>query len=88
MYELFLEEVPLLTGLEVYERSKIADALESVQFQDGECVIKQGDSGDAFYIVESGEAKVTQFDDKGVEQVLTTLKKGQYFGGMLSFPFR
>jgi cAMP-dependent protein kinase regulator len=80
MYEQFLEEVPLLASLESYERHKIADALESVTFKDGEVVIRQGDVGDNFYIIESGEAKVTQFDDKGVEQVLKQLTKGQYFG--------
>jgi len=80
MYEQFLEEVPLLKGLEAYERSKIADALESLMFDDGQTVMKQGDVGDCFYIIESGEAKCTQFDDKGIEQHLLTYKKGQYFG--------
>ncbi|KAJ3271141.1 hypothetical protein HDV01_006999 [Terramyces sp. JEL0728] len=81
MYERFLEELPLLTSLEAYERHKIADALESVTFSDGEYVIKQGDVGDSFFIVESGEANVTQFDDNGVEHALHSLKKGDYFGG-------
>lgn len=60
MYESFLEEVPLLVSLEPYERHKIADALESVSFEDGEVVIRQGDSGDSFYIIESGEARVVK----------------------------
>ncbi|KAJ3305503.1 hypothetical protein HDV03_001369 [Kappamyces sp. JEL0829] len=82
MYERFLEELPLLTNLEAYERHKIADALESATFNDGEVVIKQGDAGDAFYIIESGEAAVTQMDDSGVEHVMHGLKKGDYFGGL------
>ena len=41
-YEAFLEEVPLLAGLEPYERIKIADALESVAYPDGAVIIKQG----------------------------------------------
>jgi cAMP-dependent protein kinase regulator len=60
MYEAFLEEVPLLVSLEPYERHKIADALESVSFEDGEEVIRQGDVGESFYIVESGEARVVK----------------------------
>jgi cAMP-dependent protein kinase regulator len=82
MYERFLEDLPLLTSLEPYERHKIADALESVSFNDGEVVIKQGDVGDAFYIVEAGEAVVTQTDNNGVEHVMHDLKKGDYFGGI------
>jgi CRP-like cAMP-binding protein len=54
---------------------------ESATFDDGNVVIKQGDSGDAFYIIESGEATVTQTDDKEVEHTIKCLKKGDYFGG-------
>lgn len=81
MYEEFLETVPLLMSLEPYERHKIADALESVYFNDGETVIKQGDQGDNFFIVESGEATVTKCNDEGVEFAMPGLKPGQYFGG-------
>ncbi|KAJ3294636.1 hypothetical protein HK104_003454 [Borealophlyctis nickersoniae] len=80
MYEAFLEEVPLLMSLEPYERHKIADALESVTFNDSEVVIRQGDVGDAFYIIESGEARVTRTDENGIEHEMPGLKKGDYFG--------
>ena len=85
MYERFLEELPLLTSLEPYERHKIADALEPATFKDGEVVIKQGDAGDAFYILEAGEATVSQTDNNGVEHIMHTLKKGDYFGGTLIY---
>ncbi|KAJ3205661.1 hypothetical protein HDU67_008715 [Dinochytrium kinnereticum] len=80
MYESFLEEVPLLVSLEAYERHKIADALESVVFGDGEVVIRQGDLGENFYIIESGEARVSQLDSDGVEHELPGLERGHYFG--------
>ncbi|KAI8915982.1 cyclic nucleotide-binding-like protein [Gorgonomyces haynaldii] len=80
MYEEFLEEVSLLKSLEPYERHKIADALDTLTFNDGDVVIRQGDVGDAFYIIESGEAEVTQTDDNGVEHQMHGLKKGDYFG--------
>lgn len=80
MYEIFLEEVPLLQSLEPYERHKIADALESVTYNDGEIVIKQGDVGENFYLMESGEATVLQEDDQGVVREISTLHKGEYFG--------
>eukprot|EP00158_Paraphelidium_tribonemae_P001190 Partr_v1_DN24090_c0_g1_i1_m34665 putative protein kinase, cAMP-dependent, regulatory, type len=80
MYEAFLEEVPLLSSLEGYERSKIADALESCVFESGEVVIRQGEQGDTFYIIESGDAVIKQIDDNGVEQTLPPIGKGDYFG--------
>ncbi|KAF9182715.1 hypothetical protein BGZ51_004481 [Haplosporangium sp. Z 767] len=80
MYEEFLETVPLLVSLEPYERHKIADALESVYFDDGQVVVKQGDQGDNFFIIESGQATVTKCNDEGVEFPMPGLGPGQYFG--------
>ena len=81
MYENFLEDVPLLEFLEPYERAKIADALETSTFNEGDVIIKQGDPGDCFYMVESGEADVYQTDVQGGNHYMMTLKKGSYFGG-------
>ncbi|KAM0252919.1 hypothetical protein ACHAP5_000782 [Fusarium lateritium] len=77
MYESFLEEVPLLSSLNPYERSKIADALETKKFAPGEVIIKEGDPGHAFYLLESGEADayIGQSDNK-----VRHYKKGDYFG--------
>ncbi|KAF4961993.1 hypothetical protein FSARC_9899 [Fusarium sarcochroum] len=77
MYESFLEEVPLLASLNPYERSKIADALETRKFTAGEIIIKEGDPGHAFYLLESGEADayIGQSDNK-----VRHYKKGDYFG--------
>ena len=82
LYESFLEEVPILMSLEAYERHKISDALESVAFNDGDVIIKQGDVGDAFYILESGEVGVTLIDEKGEAHEFPELQRGSYFGGM------
>ena len=82
MYESFLEEVPILISLEPYERFKIADALESATYNEGDVVIKQGDSGDDFFIIESGEAECSQLDESGNSFSVLQLKKGDYFGGI------
>ncbi|KAI8375561.1 cyclic nucleotide-binding-like protein [Blakeslea trispora] len=80
MYESFLEEVALLKSLEPYERHKIADALESVYFNDGEHIILQGDVGDQFYIIESGSAAFYKVDAQGDQQEVNQLERGSYFG--------
>ncbi|KAI8976196.1 cyclic nucleotide-binding-like protein [Pilobolus umbonatus] len=80
MYESFLEEVPLLKSLEPYERHKIADALESVYFSDGEEIILQGDVGDQFYLIEAGHASVHKTDENGERQEVNQLTRGSYFG--------
>ncbi|KAL7313858.1 hypothetical protein PS15m_007545 [Mucor circinelloides] len=80
MYERFLEEVPIFKSLEIYERHKIADALESVSFNDKEIVINEGDSGDNFYLIESGEATFYKKLPDGTQQEVMIGKKGDYFG--------
>lgn len=77
MYESFLEEVPLLASLTPYERSKIADALDSQKFPARSTIIRQGDPGEAFYILESGEAEAYK---DGVDGPVTAYTKGDYFG--------
>lgn len=77
LYESFLEEVEILSTLTKYERSKIADALDTKKFPAGTTIIKEGDAGEAFYLLESGEAEA--FKD-GVDGPVKHYKKGDYFG--------
>ena len=78
MYESFLEEVPLLSSLTPYERSKIADALETQKFPANTTIIKEGDIGEAFYLLESGSAAVYKREQG--DNIITTYHKGDYFG--------
>ncbi|ORX62918.1 cAMP dependent protein kinase regulatory subunit [Hesseltinella vesiculosa] len=80
MYESFLTNVPILASLAAYERYKIADALESVTFEEGETVIEQGSVGNNFYLIESGEAVCYRLDDQGAQTQVNELAKGGYFG--------
>jgi cAMP-dependent protein kinase regulator len=89
MYEQFLASVTLLSSLEPEERSKIADALVSTVYMDGQAVVRQGDVGDTFFFVEEGEATVTKMQpgDDGEMKEITVglLQKGDYFGGACNF---
>ncbi|KAJ1951804.1 hypothetical protein EC988_003897, partial [Linderina pennispora] len=67
-------------SLEPYERQKIADALESITFNDGDVVVRQGDKGDAFYLIEQGTVRVIKADQDGVEREYPSLDQGGYFG--------
>ncbi|KAJ5683912.1 cAMP-dependent protein kinase regulatory subunit [Penicillium maclennaniae] len=75
MYEAFLEEVPLLSSLKPYERAKIADALDTIKFPAGATIIAEGDPGDAFYLLESGEAEALK-NGASVKEY----HRGDYFG--------
>ena len=77
MHEAFLDQVPLLNPLEPYERSKIADALETTKYPAGSIIIEEGDVGDKFYLLESGKAEARK---RGVDRPVTLYGKGDYFG--------
>lgn len=77
MYEGFLEEVPLLSSLTPYERSKIADALESQKFPAGHTIIREGDPGHSFYLLEAGEAVAYR---SGNDTPVKEYQKGDFFG--------
>lgn len=77
LYESFLARVPLLETLLPYERSIIADALEPRTYRDGDLLIRQGEKGDNFFILERGKVVVTK-GDPPVE--VKTYGEGDYFG--------
>lgn len=81
-YQIFLESVPMLRSLEPYELMNLADGLQRRMFGDMECIIKQGDKADAFYIVEEGTVCITKEDPhhRGNSVRLSTCGKGSYFG--------
>ena len=77
MYENFLQDVSLFKDLQPYERSKIADALDTRKYPAGTHIINEGDPGDSFYILETGEAEAVK---RGSSQPLKQYKRGDYFG--------
>lgn len=59
-YENFLKSVTILANLDAYEISMISDALKTCSYKENDFVIKEGEIGDVFYIVEEGEAVATK----------------------------
>lgn len=74
-YDAFLSKVPLLSSMDAYERSQLADALKNEAFSDGQSVVMQGDVGNKFYIVEEGKAYATKDGIRVMEY-----SAGDYFG--------
>jgi len=70
-----LNEVPSLKELTPNQINIVAGALREVSYEDGDEIIKQGDIGDVFYIISSGNVDVNVNGD-----VVAKLVAGQFFG--------
>jgi CRP-like cAMP-binding protein len=75
----FLEKVALMKRLPKDQYPVVAANLVAQDFKPNETIIKQGDDGQEFFVIRSGEAKVT-VDADGTSTVVATLKAGDYFG--------
>jgi putative peptide zinc metalloprotease protein len=74
-----LNRVAFLTPLPQDARLQIAQRLAPVRVRAGDAVFRQGDRGDAFYLIQRGQADVVAVRN-GEGRVLTRLDAGEYFG--------
>jgi CRP-like cAMP-binding protein len=72
--------VPLFVSVRDEELDNIANHLKLERFPAGEVIIREGEVGDKFYILERGKATVWRLDNNQVEQKIDEKGPGQYFG--------
>ena len=76
-----LKRVPVFRDLNGRELYKIEQMLYGPRdWRAREAIVNQGDPGMGMYIVVSGQVRVAQMGDDGVEQQLATLTPGDFFG--------
>lgn len=75
-----LEGVDFLGEMNELDLNRLARAMTLNVFQRDDIIVRKGDAGDAFYIVNEGQLKVTDISvgSKTFDDV--TLKSGDYFG--------
>ncbi|KAA8585097.1 hypothetical protein FQN60_003791, partial [Etheostoma spectabile] len=80
---------PSTESLDKWERLTVADALEPVQFEDGEKIVVQGEPGDDFFIItERGESQNMQrnlWDYRIERRVLGTGMESSSAGGSVQY---
>ena len=81
MYQNFLKHVPILETLTDMEIMTLADSLVEEKFDHNDKVCTQGEEGHHFYIIKSGSAICTQYDEEtDDEKIVANLTSGNYFG--------
>lgn len=63
----------LFSGLDVLQKEKLFKAMKRENREQGECIIKQGEAGDYFYVIQCGTIEV-YIDGK----LITNCHEGRY----------
>jgi len=75
-----LKAIPLFASLRDDELAYINSIFKLVPYPAGQKVVRQGDEGETFYIVDAGQVRVLRKDESGAEAVVRFLGPGQFFG--------
>lgn len=80
--EQVLKGLPFLSGLDEADRQAIVAVAELRSYEAGEVIFQEGDPGDDFFVVFSGQVEVLKNIDSEEEQVLDVYRRGDFFGEM------
>ncbi|KAG7243894.1 hypothetical protein INR49_006049 [Caranx melampygus] len=75
-----LSSVPFLQSLPEDAIMKMSDLMEETHYSEGDYIIRQGATGDTFYIISKGQVKVTEKKPGHEEIVLSKLTERHWFG--------
>ena len=70
----------LFGGLSTEEVEALSARFHPATYEMGEVLIRQGDEGDRFFVIQTGTVEVLAEDPEGGQRVLAYLRGGDYFG--------
>jgi CRP/FNR family transcriptional regulator len=80
-----IKVIPLFEGLQAGQLSNIARIVLRRSYRRGEIIFMEGDEGNGFYIVETGQVKIYKISSEGKEQILHLFGPGESFGEVAVF---
>jgi small-conductance mechanosensitive channel/CRP-like cAMP-binding protein len=81
-YSSALQRVPVFIPMDETELGKLALDASLESFGKGERVVRQGEPGDALYVIVEGSAVVSIADGASMEREVARLARGEFFGEM------
>uniref|UniRef100_A0A0K0FBR6 cGMP-dependent protein kinase n=1 Tax=Strongyloides venezuelensis TaxID=75913 RepID=A0A0K0FBR6_STRVS len=77
----FLKKISIFENLNEDRISKVADVMDQEYYAGGHVIIREGEKGDTFFIINSGQVRVTQYiDGDHTPREIRVLKQGDFFG--------
>jgi len=80
MAEIELREVPLFSEMDEQEVAGIREIMEEMKFKAGQIIIREGETGDLFYVITEGNVEILIRDADGSDVVLKQAGPGDFFG--------
>jgi len=80
MAEIELREVPLFSEMDEQEVAGIREIMEEMKFKPGQVIIREGETGDLFYVITEGQVEVIIRDADGSDVILHAAGPGEFFG--------
>jgi CRP/FNR family cyclic AMP-dependent transcriptional regulator len=78
----FLETIPIFAGLNTSSVSEIAAAVREMSFRAGDIIVREGESGNRMFIIQTGRAEVVKHLALPHETVLAVLGPKDFLGEM------
>ena len=75
-----MQNIEIFRVFKQAKRRYLAAAMSMMEIGPGEPIVEEGEDGDAFYIIEQGQVRITKKDENGDAQPLVELNAGQHFG--------
>jgi CRP/FNR family cyclic AMP-dependent transcriptional regulator len=75
-----LAEIPLFSNMDDEERGELRSLMTERLFQPGQMVMKAGEPGGTFHVIEQGEVELWLTDTEGKKVILDVLGPGKFFG--------
>jgi hypothetical protein len=75
-----LRTAELFSGLSDAEAAILGSCMERIEAAEGDTLVREGDVGDALYLIEEGEADVIRRGRGGAARIVARLGPGTYFG--------
>ncbi|KAK0397739.1 hypothetical protein QR680_002245 [Steinernema hermaphroditum] len=77
----FLHKVSIFENLSEDRISKMADVMDQDYYAGGHYIIREGEKGDTFFVINSGQVRVTQMiEGESEPREIRILKQGDFFG--------
>jgi CRP/FNR family transcriptional regulator, cyclic AMP receptor protein len=80
MSEIQLREVPLFSEMDDQEVAEIRVIMDEMKFKPGQNIVREGETGDLFYVVTEGDVQVIINDADGKEIIIHQVGPGGFFG--------